>query len=571
MAPDVARREEFRTVTLADLRASKANTRRHRDKTADAELAASVAKVGVIEPLVVRRVDGHFEIVAGHRRAEAARTAGLDTVPAMVRELSDDEALEVQLVENLQRHDIHALDEALGYEQLQQRRSYTVEQIADRVGKSASYVYQRLKLLALTGAARKAFEADEITPGHAVMLARLQPADQAKVLAWATGSGRRETASVREVARYITDEIHLRLGAVPWDLNDAELVPKAGTCLACPKRTGAQPALWPDVKARDTCTDPACFKLKMAAAVVQKIAAFRAEHPKGALLDFRDDFVVKESGVPRAPGAIIREAVQLAGREACEHTELALVVGGERYSVDGTPKKVGDTVKICRHRTCRVHWVGASAATSPAERGRHRAQAAKTKAIATAKLAVYDAVVAKVPTGSLQPRGAQILRLVAERAFVRLWTGHQDPLFKRWGIEAKREKHAYGSGKDYDGPGLKHIRGVKSGQLLRTLAEIALIEPATQDYHGGEDAKAAGLAAAAKIVGVNAAAIERKALREATAALAARAKKAAKRAAAKKGTAKQGKGRSATSGTGHAARARARTHATAGATRKGGA
>ncbi|HKQ00518.1 MAG TPA: ParB/RepB/Spo0J family partition protein [Actinomycetes bacterium] len=154
------------------------------------ELTESIRKAGVLQPVLARPVpkqgkDGKaHELVFGHRRYRAAQAAGLGTIPAMVREMTDIEVLEAQLIENCQRTDIHPLEEAQGYFQLVTTRGggYDAARIAERVGRSVAYVYDRLKLLRLTKQAQELFLAGHITAGHAVILARLKPEDQKRAI-----------------------------------------------------------------------------------------------------------------------------------------------------------------------------------------------------------------------------------------------------------------------------------------------------------------------------------------------------------------------------------------------------
>ncbi len=168
----------LRTILLTALVSSPHNPRKHFD--AIEELAASIQQKGIRVPLLARPVNGHFEIVAGERRFRAAKLAGLTEVPAIVEDLNDHDAREIQILENLQRRDIHPLDEADGFRALMAfDKAYTVEAIAAKVGKDPSYIYKRLKLTDLIPDAREAFEQDEITAGHAMELARLSEERQA--------------------------------------------------------------------------------------------------------------------------------------------------------------------------------------------------------------------------------------------------------------------------------------------------------------------------------------------------------------------------------------------------------
>ena len=147
------------------------------------ELVESVRAHGVLQPILLRPFDGcGFKIVAGHRRFEAAKRAGFLSIPAVVRELTDEEALELQVIENLQRSDLHPLEEAEGYRQLMATQHYDVTRIAERIGRSIKYIYDRVKLLSLTERAQRLFLDGRITAGHAVILARLRPFDQERCI-----------------------------------------------------------------------------------------------------------------------------------------------------------------------------------------------------------------------------------------------------------------------------------------------------------------------------------------------------------------------------------------------------
>jgi len=172
----------YQVLSLTDLHESKRNPRKHFNAEALAELAESIRTKGVLTPLLVRPNAAGYEIAAGHRRYRAAKTAGVGEVPAIVREMTDTEFLEILTIENLQREDVHPLEEAEGYRQLLDAGGYDVARIAERVGKSVKYVYDRMKLLGLTKAAQALSFDGKITAGHAILLARLTPKDQARVI-----------------------------------------------------------------------------------------------------------------------------------------------------------------------------------------------------------------------------------------------------------------------------------------------------------------------------------------------------------------------------------------------------
>ncbi len=180
METQVINATEYRNVSLSLLNESKTNPRRTFEEAALKELAESIRTQGVLSPLLVRPLtENGFEIVAGARRYRAAQMAEVPTVPVRIVNLSDAEALEAQLVENLIRSEIHPMEEAQGFRALLdlEEPKYSIEQIAAKVGKTPVFVASRLKLTDLVPAAVDAFYADEIGVGHALLLAKL-PADQ---------------------------------------------------------------------------------------------------------------------------------------------------------------------------------------------------------------------------------------------------------------------------------------------------------------------------------------------------------------------------------------------------------
>lgn len=212
MRPD----EEWATITtipIEELVENGGNPRRSMNGPALEELVASVRAHGVLQPILVRPIAAKppraaaFEVVAGHRRLAAARKAGLTALPALVRELSDKEALEVAVIENLQRSDLHPLEEAEGYRQLMHVHKYDVARIAERIGRSTKYVYDRVKLLSLTEKAQKLFLDDRITAGHAIILARLKPEDQER--AFELGEGYRSSGPLFEEEQTLFTEEQL--------------------------------------------------------------------------------------------------------------------------------------------------------------------------------------------------------------------------------------------------------------------------------------------------------------------------------------------------------------------------
>jgi len=208
---------------------------------------------------------GKYQIAAGHRRYEAAKNLSLATVPVQIRDMEDTEYMEILHVENLQREDVHPLDEAIGYKELLARGGYDVTTLAARIGKSETHVYQRLKLNDLIKEGQKLFLEGAIGFGHAVILARLDRKQQKEILANHLFMYQNEPVSVRDLSDYVRRYLYLDLGNVPWPLDDSKLVQAVGACAVCPKRTGSNPSLFTDMQ-HNTCTDRSCFEKKNAGA-----------------------------------------------------------------------------------------------------------------------------------------------------------------------------------------------------------------------------------------------------------------------------------------------------------------
>ncbi len=177
-----------RQVALADLRVSAMQPRKRFDEEAISELAASIAEKGVLQPLLVRRLEEGYEIVAGERRYRAAERAGLSTVPVLIRDLTDRQTLEIAIIENLQREDLDDLEEAEAFRQLL-GFGMTQEEVAKAVGKSRSSVANTLRLLTLPAAAGQALAQHEITAGHARAILAQLPEDRDWALQQILGKG----------------------------------------------------------------------------------------------------------------------------------------------------------------------------------------------------------------------------------------------------------------------------------------------------------------------------------------------------------------------------------------------
>lgn len=156
------------TLPLSRIRSGKYQPREYFNESALQELADSIAKNGIMQPILVRKTaEDLYEIIAGERRWRAAKIAGFDEVPVIIRDASDEQTLELAIVENIQREDLHPLEEAAGYQRLMDEFGYTQENIAGTVNKSRSHIANLLRLLSLPAEIQEFFLANKISMGHA--------------------------------------------------------------------------------------------------------------------------------------------------------------------------------------------------------------------------------------------------------------------------------------------------------------------------------------------------------------------------------------------------------------------
>lgn len=258
---------------------------RNRDaKTDIAALAASIASIGMQQAIKLRPKGDRYEIVYGERRWRAVKHLGYSTIDATVEELDDVRAAEIRAIENLQRKDPHALEEAEEYERLLALRDskgkavHTPETISKIAGRSVGHVYNRLKLTALAPGLRKALYKHELSLTGAFLIARgipteLQAEAWTKMREYAEHEAYDEEVddegrlTTRAIQNIIDHEFSCRLATAPFSLKDAKLVAAAGSCDACPQRSGNQPFLFAEKDPTDTCTNVACFRTKVAAYV----------------------------------------------------------------------------------------------------------------------------------------------------------------------------------------------------------------------------------------------------------------------------------------------------------------
>lgn len=187
------------TLRLSEIEPNRDQPRKIFSEEALNELADSIREHGVLQPLLVRPLPGgSYQLVAGERRWRASRMAGLQEVPVVIREMDEEQAMEIALIENLQREDLNAIEEATGYKQLMERYGMTQEQVAKRVGKSRPAIANALRLLNLPQKVMDMVGEGEVSPGHARALLAFDDQDRIVEIAQKVKTGK---YSVRDIER----------------------------------------------------------------------------------------------------------------------------------------------------------------------------------------------------------------------------------------------------------------------------------------------------------------------------------------------------------------------------------
>ena len=221
-SPDFAP-SSINEIEIDLIHANPSQPRHDFDQQAIEDLAASIGHIGIIQPITLRQEeDGTYLIVAGERRFRAAQIAGLETIPAYIRKVSDDDVMEMALIENIQREDLNAIEIALAYQQLQARHGFTQEELATRVGKSRATVANFMRLLRLPAEIQLALKEKKLSMGHArAILPIEEPEQQVKLFHRITD----QDLSVRKVEALVKDYLEGRI--LDFGENEASAKPKA--------------------------------------------------------------------------------------------------------------------------------------------------------------------------------------------------------------------------------------------------------------------------------------------------------------------------------------------------------
>jgi ParB family chromosome partitioning protein len=463
-------------IPIATIRESKTNPRRFFDEAKLAELADNIRQHGVLQPILLRPLPegeaGTYELVAGARRYRASKLAKRESIPATVRELTDAQALELQVIENVQRVDVHPLDEGQGYAALieLQPYTYTVESIASRVGKSPAYVNGRLRLIQLVPEAKQAFYEDKLTVAHAFEIARLQPNDQRRALqecfpqyrnaAAILKDKKAEATTVRELRAWIEREIHLDLTNAPFDTQDETLLPKAGACARCPKRTGSNPLLFPEVRQKSICTDRECYRAKVEALVQIQVKPLEEKGEK--------PLRVSQAPAWQANGHAKDVLFEGQYRKAkakgeCPNTKAAVLIDG---------KGAGGIFYLCQTEKCDVHNRVTRYEPTPQEQAQRKKEALAERVEKLSRVRILEAIRKKLPDALARPD----LEMAALDYFRRLGHDNHRRLCKVYGWEEKKSKTSWGAETvDYEKIAAAAVQAMTHADLHRFLVVCALV------------------------------------------------------------------------------------------------
>jgi ParB/RepB/Spo0J family partition protein len=277
---------DFKMVPVKDIHPDPNQPRKFYDKQGMNELTISIKEKGVLQPILIRPNQNGFVLVCGERRYRASKEAGLNEIPAVVRVLSDDEALELQIIENLQRKDVHPMEEAVAFKSMMENKTkpYSLADISGKVGKPETYISHRLSLNNLIPELQKDFFAGKFLVGHAILFSRLGAEDQKICLKECREWGGKEYKTVQSVKDFIDRNVTRLLSSAPFKRDDATLNPEMGPCTTCPFRSGSNPSLFSDIKEDDRCFKPSCFTKKIEEYTIRKVESLLTEEPEVKLI-----------------------------------------------------------------------------------------------------------------------------------------------------------------------------------------------------------------------------------------------------------------------------------------------
>lgn len=419
-----------KTLKVSDLVASKTNPRGSDGFAGQAfdDLVASVKEKGVIVPILVRPAGKKFEVVAGNRRLAAAKKAGIEEIPAQVGDLTDSEAREAQIIENLHRADVHPIEEGLAYRELIEsaKPKMEVHDVAAKVGKSEKYVRNRMILTNLTDALQKKLRAGSLPLVNAVEFARLSHEGQTQVMKYLERSVYNSVAcDLKMLRKHIAEQTFNELRkSPPWE-NDEAMKVEISRVLGVDIDKETASTLFGE-KAMDRIENPADYARAMSAYIELTKRKYAADGKPLTLVS--DNYSTRIAGV-KGRGEYETDRVK-----GCKSLHDGLIVEG-----DG----IGKIIKICTNKACKPHHpYQYERADNPKDEAKRKAQrkaqiaAEKKKKEREAKLMAK--AVAKMASPMPPKQIETLLGLAIKRA-------HYDTLrvvAKRRELEGKRYDQA---------------------------------------------------------------------------------------------------------------------------------
>jgi ParB family chromosome partitioning protein len=367
-------------IELALVQESPDNPRQTYDQNALQELAKSIASEGIQVPLLIRGVEGEqrYELIAGHRRIRAAKIAGLSEVPCVLRQYTDEEARAARIIENLLREGLTPLEEAEAYQQMfaaagAENRPLTPADLAAKLGKKESYIRLRLRLLSADAAVQEALRKEQITEGHALEMARLDKSLQKELLKFCLfdrwNSRRESLVSINELRKFISQNVMLVLASAPFNTNDAKLIPNAGACTDCSKRTGNDRMLFPDVKQKDICTLPTCYHAKVNRTIDVTLEELKASNTEAVRIstEYGHSSTTPKDVLSNNQYEVVKKGT------VCEDTKVGVYIDGPQQ---------GQKVKVCTNNKCSLHFsYNVQSGSSSPDMKEKRAKARKEAAV----------------------------------------------------------------------------------------------------------------------------------------------------------------------------------------------
>jgi len=327
------------------------------------DLIDSILKVGVLSPILLRPgKKKKYELVCGERRYRASlAVATLDKkrnmIAASIRDLKDDEALEAQVVENLQRENINPMKEAAAFEWMTKAKKLSASEIADRIGKSADYVQERIKLTTLSKDAQELIRSGVLPLKAGLKIARIPEQLQGKALQVCTdtieGAKGKQTIfkGLSSLQWFMSQNVFYELAYADFDTSDPDLLHVAGSCVGCPKRTSNTAGLFDDIAKKDYCFDSVCFKKKQLAHYDQIRTEVQGNFPGAEIVyrsrgyysidqTFKKLTPVVESYVgTEIPKSKAQSELQKLDKGHDPKIKVAILIGIDRHDGENSKKK----------------------------------------------------------------------------------------------------------------------------------------------------------------------------------------------------------------------------------------